>query len=278
MVVPPRHRKQSGSQASSLMPRTEERLSLTDEELIIEKMLDVLEVSRKKTDSVTIKKSGCAHTYQIRNDEYHLLCMNCGLVVSPCIRHVPSTMDAAQWKNRKMPSNKYKPETYAKDLINAMLGAVLPVQDAKYSSLLQMSQVPHVLNMLKEVLPKNCGLMPDDICNGLKKLKLGRLYKYRMFLCSCLNPEFEPEYLDWNERDLLMKQFRGFARRWGTRKKEYCERFNIKRKSLPHVPSVIHWLIVNVLKKPRAAAYIRRMRSPVRQTAIDKIIEYVFTH
>jgi hypothetical protein len=218
----------------------------------------------------------CRHERKELNEEEYWTCWECGVVLEPDIRHDEKTMESVSWKTRRFSTNKYQHKTYAKNLIDSMMGQALPVNDPKHKSLLQTKQVPRVVALLRAELGTKSDLDPRDVVEALRRLRLGKLYRYRVFLCERLNPRFVFSPIDAWTRDSIIQQFNYFVRRWLVNRQDICKEFRIKRKSLPHVPSILAYIIEKRLHRPDLLVNITRMRSNRRQQKITKLIARCF--
>jgi len=192
-------------------------------------------------------------------------CIGCG-IMGPQILSLevaPSETFQRTWRKKSV----YKHTTYAKNIIDAMLGDLLPTSITCHKTLLQLSQVGGLLQTLSEEIAKSKiaipNLTPAHVSKLLRGKKLGKYYKYRVWLCERLNPSFKVRILTPKEREILIKNFSIFAKVWMRTRSSLRSRSK-NRKNMPHVSTVVK-TILDIMSLDEVGTWLVTLKSKKRQ-------------
>jgi hypothetical protein len=207
------------------------------------------------------------------------VCSKCGLVGEQQLsdNNVDSTIFCTNTPSKR---SVYKPVLYGRSILHAVMGMFEPVDNKAFKTLLQKEEVPRLLADLKLMASSLPGyslkkLCPIKVRRLLKKIERGRYYRYATFLCNCLNPTFKPPIIQPNELELMLFRFRSMASRFRKFKDRFNKRFKTKRKSLPHVPT----LLKTVMRKNNLfhlVSFLPSMQSKKRETFVRQMADFLY--
>ncbi len=170
----------------------------------------------------------------------------------------------------------YRPESYCRNLMLSAFGDMFP-NPYPYKTLLQVHEVQPLLDKLKKSLARSrvTYVDPEVTCAHLKRIGLGKYYRYRMYLTSRLNPSFKyPELVPKFRRKVIQTYMR-FCNKFRALKRRKDPRLK-NRSSLPFVGSVLRW-ILNSMGLVHYGRWLPRMKSATRERAILELISYIQT-
>lgn len=247
-----------------------------------EALLDLLQQAREnapRTDGKEDKRCVACKKMCVDLDDYFLVCISCCADNGPCLNNDERSLEHGEWERRRWSKKGgYKPSSYANAIISSLLGVTMPVNDPRYPSLLQEKDVPALVVRIQRELKKQGVDVPETehthIRAALKGLKLGKYYKYTMYLCERVNPTFEIPYFSRLRREGMLKWYTFFSKAWRRHRELLCKEFGVKRKSMPHVSSVLaYYMRKNGLAQ--LIRYLPLMKSIKRQKAINRLIDRV---
>jgi hypothetical protein len=171
----------------------------------------------------------------------------------------------------------YKPVLYGRAILQAAMGTLLPVNEAKFTSLLHYKNVPRLVNELKK---KKDELEIESIDTDttrllLRKINKGCFYKYAGFLANQLDPKFQPVLIPPPHIDTILVRYRAMARIFATKKEIFNRKWNTKRKSLPYVPVMLQVICEN-LGFHNYCRDLPKMKSPKRHAKIKRMAQYLY--
>lgn len=187
--------------------------------------------------------------------------------------------DGYQRAGRFKKKSIYNPVLYGKSILHAVMGLCEPSPNPEHHSLMHVSAVPPLVKKIKEL----CLLIHvriDDICPSkmrkiLKKLQMGKFYRYSAYLCKQVNPNFEFLSLTPADMDRILVCYRNMTTHFRLFKDKFNKTFNVQRKSLPHIGTLLDVIFENLNLK-HLASYLPRMQSRKRQMKIRRMAEYLF--
>ena len=204
-----------------------------------------------------------------------LVCNKCGLENDICIRNTEENLEPEDIKTRLWARNKYNYVSYGGNILDALVGNLTPVNKPKFRSLLQEKDVPRLLAIIKWKLYKMKipvrEVSPEKLVDVLKELQFGYFYKYVMYLCERINPAFSAPEITPLKKERVLNIFKRFSAEWIKHRDEICQRVGLKRKSLPHVKTILK----GILRREGlhyAAECLPSMRSIKRQEKIEMLI------
>jgi len=262
------------------MRRTEALLNAINDFTDIEKQLDVLHTYQSGEVKSDISLNTCSLCSKEKGEARHgFVTCSCGAVLEIDIDHTADRMDPVDVKGRRWSLNKYKPKSYAENLLNQLQGQLLPVDKKYFRSLLQQEDSRKLINVVRLQLQKwnisSEAVSWVHVWDTLRYLKLGRFYKYTTYICESINRKYEAFFLNDSERERIIKLYTRFSEEWLRHRVEICTKRKVKRKSLPHVRSIIRFILLK-LQLVRQAKFLPKMKSDKRQQLIDTIIDDVW--
>lgn len=238
---------------------------------IIEKLLDELEGKNKPE----IPETKCRHCKK----EMTIEVVQDG--VCSCGAEPPSlpVLPMMKFLDIKMRKSIYKPVTYGRAIILSAMGAFLPINEPKFTSLLCVQQIPSLLHKLQK-MQESLSIVSNEIDVEktrflLKQINKGCYYRYACFLTSLLNKTFTPLTIRPVEMDQILVRYRALARTFAIKKDIFNRKFTSKRKSLPYVPVILR-VIFEKLGFEHLARDLPRMRSKKREQKIRILAEYLY--
>lgn len=239
---------------------------------IIEQLLDQLERKNRKADKLDSHCQYCKNEFRFEDMENEVC--SCG--------SVPSTIPVLpiyRLIDIKQKRSVYKPVTYGRSIILSVMGLFLPIEEAKFRSLLWTGDVPGLVSKMK-VVQEQLKIETENITTEmtrlfLKKLGLGCYYRYTCYLTKKLNPFFIPVSIPPETIDKVLIRYRSLARVFATQKEKFNRAWRSKRKSLPHVPTIFLVIFEN-MNLHQYTRDLPRMRSKRREHRIRAMAQYLY--
>jgi len=239
---------------------------------IIEQLLDELENRTKKPEKVHDRCEECLKelTYSDVSDDT----CSCGVI----IQNVPS-LPIFRSLDIQRKKSVYKPVIYGRAILQSAMGALLPVSETKFTSLLHIQDIDSLVNKLKKVQEKmeiKTEKIDVDMTRYLlKKINKGCYYKYACYLTSMLNLSYKPLVIPPADTDKILVRFRAIARTFARKKNIFNRQWGSKRKSLPFVPIILRVICEN-LGLNEYTRDLPQMKSKKRQEKIRKMAQYLY--
>ena len=237
---------------------------------IAEKLLDLMNPPPISTPIFSSRCENCHRIISLHDEE--LASCRCGLEIEE-IRCFPESGLAIACKR-----SMYKPVLYGRQILCSIMGLILPVASEDFRSLLNDAELKSLLVQLKDAASTLQfdlnGVNPSVMRILLRTIKKGKYYRYSIYLTSVVNPNFKPVQIPLHCIDRILVCFRAVARYFYTHKLSFNKHFNTKRKSLPHVPTMLRTICrhLNLMEYTRDLPH---MASPRREQRIEEMANYL---